>query len=352
MFQSTPPARAATVAITNGSQVMLFQSTPPARAATERHLPACTAGSVSIHAARAGGDFRSSQPPTGQGVSIHAARAGGDDNPMVDMMRDELFQSTPPARAATTACFVVAGSCLFQSTPPARAATGYNAAARPGWRVSIHAARAGGDTLSWSIGSSYFCFNPRRPRGRRRVHHGRGQRHDAVSIHAARAGGDQGGATSRDWSTCFNPRRPRGRRQLDALLHAQHFTFQSTPPARAATGADRDDAGADLVSIHAARAGGDQTWARTSCASHRFNSRRPRGRRRRPDDSATPPAGVSIHAARAGGDAPRGTRSARSLRFNPRRPRGRRPGLPGSYFNLMYKFQSTPPARAATSPCH
>jgi hypothetical protein len=34
MFQSTPPARAATLGDARGGHVLLFQSTPPARAAT------------------------------------------------------------------------------------------------------------------------------------------------------------------------------------------------------------------------------------------------------------------------------------------------------------------------------
>src|ERR1017187_7637509 len=56
--------------------------------------------------------------------------------------------------------------------------------------------------------------------------------------------------------------------------------FQSTPPARAATCADLARLTCSAVSIHAARAGGDQGIRCLRPGSIRFNPRRPRGRRR------------------------------------------------------------------------
>ena len=100
-FQSTPPARAATLLVATKPQILLFQSTPPARAATSR-------------------------PPERVGllrVSIHAAREGGDGERPVSPREQIMFQSTPPARAATISPVVV----------------------HPGSEVSIHAAREGGD---------------------------------------------------------------------------------------------------------------------------------------------------------------------------------------------------------------
>ena len=81
----------------------LFQSTPPARAATRE-------------------DIRHAVVPV---VSIHAARAGGDRDRAAHRLADVAFQSTPPARAATTV--------------PSRH--------RQHPIVSIHAARAGGDAI-------------------------------------------------------------------------------------------------------------------------------------------------------------------------------------------------------------
>ena len=62
------------------------------------------------------------------------------------------FQSTPPARGATTSGTIsIINSGLFQSTPPARGATqnrGYNLA-KTG--ISIHAPREGGDRNACSM---------------------------------------------------------------------------------------------------------------------------------------------------------------------------------------------------------
>ena len=118
-------------------------------------------------------------------VSIHAARAGGDDATL-----DRL-------------------SLMFQSTPPARAATRRDAL-NPA--VSIHAARAGGDDAHVDV-RMQRRFNPRRPRGRRRRPAPRSAASMRVSIHAARAGGDA----------------------VYALPSRAITEFQSTPPARAAT---------------------------------------------------------------------------------------------------------------------
>ena len=288
--------------IVEAQEKELFQSTPPARAATAgRHarLPA-------------------------NSVSIHAAREGGDGIALLPSSTPEPFQSTPPARAATASQRVMWwwGLCfnprrprgrrrrrpsrssghgrfnprrprgrrperanakyraiLFQSTPPARAAT---AAMSPFPRddgVSIHAAREGGDHSS-----------------------GEPRQHWRVSIHAAREGGDSRSKCFGSIRTCFNPRRPRGRRHDRILMDRGEVPFQSTPPARAATPTGAPAGGAVGVSIHAAREGGD---AEVLAA----------GRLRY----------VSIHAAREGGDMGEPFQAA----------------SPPS-------FQSTPPARAAT----
>src|ERR1039458_7675430 len=170
---------------------------------------------------------------------------------------------------------------MFQSTPPARAATDSlgDSAVRRG--VSIHAAREGGDE----------CMETLYRLGSVSIHAARegGDAVEvryvpalAVSIHAAREGGDTPAPSLRMVHTCFNPRRPRGRR-LELLcpllatsrgsIHAAreggdlrcfaqqlHFCeFQSTPPARAATGNRHRGARHLFVSIHAAREGGDAT---------------------------------------------------------------------------------------------
>jgi len=130
-------------------------------------------------------------------VSIHAARAGGDSNGVRYRLSSWLFQSTPPARAAT-----------MHAAPQASSAAGQQDEG-----VSIHAARAGGDAAGPIFSGVTILFQSTPPaRAATRTKTGSGGR-GGVSIHAARAGGDR-------------PRAGHGERAMK---------FQSTPPARAAT---------------------------------------------------------------------------------------------------------------------
>ena len=125
---------------------------------------------ISIHAPREGGDNGDWDVFWGQFfISIHAPREGGDIIGLIDLTYTQEFQSTPPARGATTQRFTPQDVERFQSTPPARGATlsrqlneSLNAI------ISIHAPREGGDeSCNWrSVG---VCF---------------------ISIHAPREGGD------------------------------------------------------------------------------------------------------------------------------------------------------------------
>ena len=101
-------------------------------------------------------------------ISIHAPREGGDSKIITTDEEVLLFQSTPPARGATWRCWPLRPARPFQSTPPARGAT-----------------------------------TPRQL-GRRRC-------------------------------PDFNPRPPRGGRRLCTTPAAARHRFQSTPPARGAT---------------------------------------------------------------------------------------------------------------------
>ena len=355
-----------------------FQPTPPARAATQlRHLR-----------------------PQRLRVSTHAARAGGDVPAGVVTAAVAGFQPTPPARAATRRpSLTLTGtsrfnprrprgrrrndpngwqmSRWFQPTPPARAATHLVRESSARVKVSTHAARAGGD-LRWSAAlGAWTGFNPRRPRGRRPGEVWMYFSGDAkVSTHAARAGGDD--RRCRRWTATapsFNPRRPRGRRpptgrvhggpelgfnprrprgrRLSAPTHGYPPTrFQPTPPARAATCQvfclDRRPG----VSTHAARAGGDPgALHRRDGRGGSFNPRRPRGRRRadlQPDAATS--RRVSTHAARAGGDRRIRTFFARPFRFQPTPPARAATGWRWRRWTTAPLFQPTPPARAATRP--
>ena len=124
-FQSTLPARGATVSLHPSGKPHLFQSTLPARGATTAHL-------LEIR------PF---------GISIHAPRTGSDPPRPTIAMPTKRFQSTLPARGATPA-------------------EGTNEAAE--WHFnprSPHGERR--QTSQPQLGFRYF--NPRSPHGERLV---------------------------------------------------------------------------------------------------------------------------------------------------------------------------------------
>ena len=283
---------------------------------------------ISIHAPREGGDpgrHRAASP--GRWISIHAPREGGDRNLAVNTLPELSFQSTPPARGATTARYTSGsviifqstppregGDCCttratlvtppFQSTPPARGATPTEPMLSAMCIISIHAPREGGDldaviAVQDQIDISIHApreggdpqqrsrltpqpdhFNPRPPRGGRRLLGQTGHRQAHISIHAPREGGDfpappilvvrrpisihaprEGGDVGAVKATIptgdFNPRPPRGGRLQLANAKSPIVVFQSTPPARGATLKSDVLDDAVTISIHAPREGGD-----------------------------------------------------------------------------------------------
>ena len=80
----------------------VFQSTPPARGATLHDHVAGAVRHISIHAPRTGGDHRTGRHLRQlHPISIHAPRKGGDLVGVMLAPRVMRFQSTPPARGAT-----------------------------------------------------------------------------------------------------------------------------------------------------------------------------------------------------------------------------------------------------------
>ncbi len=126
---------------------MTFQSTPPARGATLAFLvsPISQRG-FNPRPPRGGRPFFRTAETAGRKVSIHAPRAGGDFNDRFSQMVVNVFQSTPPARGATRETHHLSGER----------------------KVSIHAPRAGGDSNWIYFAYGKWRFNPRPPRGGRR----------------------------------------------------------------------------------------------------------------------------------------------------------------------------------------
>ena len=120
-FQSTPPARGATVkhierrcyadhfnprpprggrlsVLKIKPTMALFQSTPPARGATHKRRGPQKINRISIHAPREGGDpTRPSSDDQYRYISIHAPREGGDQGPRTKhRQQDTNFNPRPP----------------------------------------------------------------------------------------------------------------------------------------------------------------------------------------------------------------------------------------------------------------
>ena len=171
---------------------------------------------------------------------------------------------------------------LFQSTPPARGATSQPNHPHSSSTISIHAPREGGDEKRGCATACHRDFNPRPPRGGR-----------LRQLHHQRAAG----------LSDFNPRPPRGGRRLPGA--AQHVG-QSISIHAPREGGDPAfhpcQAPHCTISIHAPREGGDPfDIYRFSCYMH-FNPRPPRGGRLFIVGHLVAQLDISIHAPREGGD--------------------------------------------------
>ena len=168
----------------------------------------------------------------------------------------------------------------FQSTPSARRATAPTCTRAPLWDY----------------------FNPRPPRGGRRLLCFTRLPSHCISIHALREEGDKEQMWWAEERKNFNPRPPRGGRPVRRTVTMIQWKFQSTPSARRATP--------------------------IRCGSVRrnsnFNPRPPRGGRHKVFLMYNIRCGISIHALREEGDTGTTRRKHGVKYFNPRPPRGGR----------------------------
>ncbi len=147
------------------------------------------------------------------------------------------FNPRPPRggrRSALSKCLTIQG---FQSTPPARGATSACGSAIGNIEISIHAPREGGDCFSPWLCLSRSVFQSTPPaRGATYLFH-----IFLISSYLFQSTPPARGATAFPVSTgCqpydFNPRPPRGGRpHRVSRQYSLSLTFQSTPPARGAT---------------------------------------------------------------------------------------------------------------------
>ena len=182
---------------------------------------------------------------------------------------------------------------------------------------------AGGDCCRANCGTRERNFNPRLPCGRRRwlVSRVLSMRNFNPRLPCGRR------PSMHTITTCianFNPRLPCGRRRAYHSIRGISNPFQSPPPMREATTAERGQARRKQISIPASHAGGDRSGGYMVAR-----------------------ADISIPASHAGGDLTCLRTLTLTNDFNPRLPCGRRRGVsvrpvPG------FLFQSPPPMREAT----
>ena len=244
---------------------------------------------ISIHAPRTGSDRAICRLRCRQAISIHAPRTGSDGisrarrcailpfqstlpargatSPVRSQCSDTLFQSTLPARGATFRRFRRVLPLGFQSTLPARGATGSCIELFDAREISIHAPRTGSDDAhrlhrlhrlldGISIHAPRTGSDQPSCRPRRSWH--------SISIHAPRTGSDKWTAFMSPPRGYFNPRSPHGERPVGESVTFTVTQFQSTLPARGATGRDPLVQAELAISIHAPRTGSD-----TPAAAHR-----------------------------------------------------------------------------------
>ena len=237
LFQSTHPARGATIAAISSGLSTSFQSTHPARGATVRRPPFCFHFDISIHAPREGCDSLPSAPAT---TSTYF-------NPR-----------TPRGVRRQRVCTISMGNRNFNPRTPRGVRLIRHVDLLHDFEISIHAPREGCDVqigrraqddakhfnprtprgvrpLIMDAFIANANFNPRTPRGVRRttgVYLGIPQRFQ--STHPAR-GATIGIPAGHNPLLYFNPRTPRGVRRFGCHITPLFYQFQSTHPARGAT---------------------------------------------------------------------------------------------------------------------
>ena len=184
----------------------LFQSTLPARGATPDIIFAGAYNVISIHAPRTGSDRAFLRKSAEIGISIHAPRTGSDVCWITFSTRNCQFQSTLPARGATAA-----GGFLHYMHNHFNPRSLHGE--RPGWATTR---RERSD------------FNPRSLHGERLVQ---------KRIHRPCTGSDADLTDEIRRAADISIHAPcTGSDTFDCCIAIGHFAFQSTLPARGATG--------------------------------------------------------------------------------------------------------------------
>ena len=145
-------------------------------------------------------------------ISIHAPRTGSDITVTIAVEIHEVFQSTLPARGATTPQEVTLTSKTFQSTLPARGATADKRCNQLRKRFQS-TLPARGATVSAVYNFLYEKFQSTLPARGATIPTEEMTDPDGISIHAPRTGSDAHGGKPASARRDFNPRSPHGERR-------------------------------------------------------------------------------------------------------------------------------------------
>mgnify|MGYP007113597458 CR=1 FL=1 len=213
VFQSTLPARGATIFCIFSINSMIFQSTLPARGATL----------VFIHATPV------------LPISIHTPREGSDPHGCFSCIRIIYFNPHSPRGERLRFNRLPRDGKSFQSTLPARGATSLRRNCLDLLQISIHTPREGSDFRRNICRLNLLYFNPHSPRGERRYADCFRLLNWRISIHTPREGSDIERLPLEVYQCYFNPHSPRGERRHTLQALHNFLQFQSTLPARGAT---------------------------------------------------------------------------------------------------------------------
>ena len=190
-FNPRPPRgeRLALPSYTGPNRV--FQSTPPARGATRLRRPSVGCA-FSFNPRPPRGERRCDYLALGCATQCFNPRPPRGERRFLCMIvtHPELFQSTPPARGATSNTNQPTHTKEFQSTPPARGATKAHYSLRLDAPVSIHAPREGSDLHLLVPGAMVGLFQSTPPARGATSTPANSTTNTIVSIHAPREGSD------------------------------------------------------------------------------------------------------------------------------------------------------------------
>ena len=233
-------------------------------------------------------------------ISIHAPRTGSDITVTIAVEIHEVFQSTLPARGATTPQEVTLTSKTFQSTLPARGATADKRCNQLRKRFQS-TLPARGATVSAVYNFLYEKFQSTLPARGATIPTEEMTDPDGISIHAPRTGSDAHGGKPASARRDFNPRSPHGERRTQVMTTSSSLTFQSTLPARGAT-MKQERASRICLFQSTLPARGATVSSNSIIKTKTFQSTLPaRGATKRVD-VADVPNQISIHAPRTGSD--------------------------------------------------